>query len=420
MASIILPSRWTSQPQYQVEIAPEWKNHGAVLWTPSASVAGYDAANNILGVNSGLTSDAGTLGRAAVSDGSSTYGYVPINKVYEVLGFSLVVAIKPANTTQTNKVICGLSSTTDNDPLACITQEGTQLSLYFRNDAASVAITNASQPSLDVGLTTDWQIVCISVAPSAIKYFRNGIQATTRTGTSWSGGTNATFNRFGVGALVRSSIALHWAGQIAFAYEIPRALTDAEGIELTKHPWQIFRPQKRVLYFDVANGGGVTGTISATWENFTSSITGTTTVVGAISQTLSNFTSSIDGYPVTTGTIAQTLENYTSTISGSPIDSGTISQTLEDYTSNISGSIGSAVSGTIAVTLENFTQSAQGTTTVIGNMAVNLNDFTSAITGTTTVIGTSNISLDPFIMTANGYPGDVVLIRIRTLVGAGE
>ena len=144
---------------------------------------------------------------------------------------------------------------------------------------------------------------------------------------------------------------------------------------------------------------GVTGTISATWENFTSSITGTTTVVGTISQTLSNFTSSI---------------------SGSPVNSGTINQTLEDHISNMSGSVGSTVSGTIAVTLENFTQSAQGTTTVVGNIAVNLSNFVSSITGTTTVVGTSNITLEPFIMTANGYPGDAALIRIRTLVGAGE
>lgn len=411
MASLILPSRWRSQPQYPVEVSNEWANDLKNVFTPSGIVLAYGANSTKKPYSNGVgftSSSAGAGVQVSTSriiaglDNSTAFAAYSRDGATTATGSGRAFYCERSESTQIFKF--GIKNFS---PV-------TEVSFTFRNSSSQL-INSATSATINASLALNTAALVTKGSASRTIYADGvGNENTTNYANSFTAANDCRICGDAVDP------ASFYNGGVFYIALWGRSLSAEEIKELSKNPWQIFRPQKRVLYFDVANGGGVTGTISATWENFTSSITGTTTVVGAISQTLSNFTSSIDGYPVTTGTIAQTLENYTSTISGSPIDSGTISQTLEDYTSNISGSIGSVVSGTIAVTLENFTQSAQGTTTVIGNMAVNLNDFTSAITGTTTVIGTSNISLDPFIMTANGYPGDVVLIRIRTLVGAGE
>lgn len=132
----------------------------------------------------------------------------------------------------------------------------------------------------------------------------------------------------------------------------------------------------------------VTGTIARTNANDTSTASGTPTVVGTLATTNQNDTSSASGTPTVTGTLARTNANDTSTASGTTTVTGTIARTNQDDTSNASGSVGAAVSGTVAVTNQNDTSSASGTTAVTGTIArTNTND-TGAATGTTTVVGT--------------------------------
>ena len=150
----------------------------------------------------------------------------------------------------------------------------------------------------------------------------------------------------------------------------------------------------------VAAGGGVTGTLSVTLENFTSSINGTTTIVG---------------------TIAQTMAAFTSAITGTSEVPGTIAAVTEDAVGALEGEVGTGgPTGTIDGLGADFTASMTGTTTVVGISSAQMEDFLSSITGTTTVVGTIAITSDDMIMTANGFVGDAPSARFRTLVGMGE
>ena len=112
------------------------------------------------------------------------------------------------------------------------------------------------------------------------------------------------------------------------------------------------------------DSGGVSGTIAVTLANFTSTISGTTTVNGTIAVTLANHTSAISGTTTVVGTIAAALANFTSAISGSTMVSGTIAALLAAFTSAISGT--TTVVGTIAASLENLTSAISGT---VGDVA---------------------------------------------------
>lgn len=150
---------------------------------------------------------------------------------------------------------------------------------------------------------------------------------------------------------------------------------------LSANPWQLFS-NKRVLYFDFG-GGGVTGTLSVTLENFTSSINGTTTIVGTIAQTMAAFTSAITGTSEVPGTIAATTEAAVGALEGTvgtDGPTGTITGLVEDSMASMAGS--TSIVGTMNVTLEENTSSITGTTTVVGQMAASVADFVSSIYGT--------------------------------------
>lgn len=152
--------------------------------------------------------------------------------------------------------------------------------------------------------------------------------------------------------------------------------------EISINPWQLFKPQRQVLYFDIG-GGGVTGTLSVTLENFTSSINGTTTIVGTIAQTMAAFTSAITGTSEVPGTIAATTEAAVGALEGTvgtDGPTGTITGLVEDSMASMAGS--TSIVGTMNVTLEENTSSITGTTTVVGQMAASVAGFVSFIYGT--------------------------------------
>lgn len=153
-------------------------------------------------------------------------------------------------------------------------------------------------------------------------------------------------------------------------------------------------------YAVYSSGGGVTGTIAATWENFTSSINGTTTIVGTVAQTTANFTSAITGTSEVPGTLTATTEDDVGALEG---------------TAGIQGT-----TGTITGLVDDSTASMTGTTTVVGASSTQIGDFLSAVTGTTTIVGTLTGTSDNMVSTINGYVGTAPTERRRTLVGIGE
>lgn len=100
--------------------------------------------------------------------------------------------------------------------------------------------------------------------------YENGI--ITAGPTAHGGWTAATGNfRLGLdsggsGAACKSTIFLSLVWN--------RALTDSEAREITKNPWQIFKPEVRALYFDLPTGGAVTHDTSGALTGQGSTIAG--------------------------------------------------------------------------------------------------------------------------------------------------
>lgn len=226
----------------------------------------------------------------------------------------------------------------------------------------------------------------------------NGIRyATSSTGpTSVVAPATLVINGGDPDALIASCSGLH-STTLACGI-INRALTEAEIVRYSTQAgiWSLFKPIQRRIWASNA-GGGNTGTIAVTLENFTSSISGTTTIVGTINQTTANFTSSITGTPTITGTLASTMDAFTSSISGTAGE----------------------ITGTIAQTLEAFVSAFSGTTTIIGNMAASLEDVTSSITGTTTIVGTIAQTMADFTSSMSGFIGTQTA-RLLALMGVGS
>lgn len=239
-----------------------------------------------------------------------------------------------------------------------------------------------------------------------LRFYRDGILVGTYSTTKNSVWTLDTSLRL-------SSLA----GPLLF-YQHNRALLHSEVLSLHDNPWQIFRAKPRVLYFDV--GGGISGTLAVTLENFIGSITGTTTVTGTVNNTIDNVTSSITGTTGIVGTISNTLENNTSSIVGTVSIIGTISNTIEDFTSSISGALGESVTGNISVTLQDNTPDIIGTTAITGNISVTIDVYESDIVGTTTIVGTITQQMENITSSIHGFIGDEdIQARLRTLLGMG-
>jgi len=188
-------------------------------------------------------------------------------------------------------------------------------------------------------------------------------------------------------------------GKVFLARVYNKSKTAKQARDLADNAWRIYPPEDDTIWVPSA-AGGATGTIAATWEVFTSSINGTTTIVGSLSQTTANFTSSITGTSEVPGTLIATTEDAAGTLEG---------------TAGIQGT-----TGTITGLVGDSTASMTGTTTIVGTSATQVEDFLSAVTGTTTIIGILTGTSDNMVSTINGYVGEAPTARRRTLVGMGE
>lgn len=232
---------------------------------------------------------------------------------------------------------------------------------------------------------------------------------------SYPTNASAILHVFGSGANTR-----RLDSQIPYWYVHNRVLAREEVAEIARNPWQIFKRDPQILYFDVGSGIGSTGTISCILENYISSIVGTTTIVGSITNTLANHTSVITGTPSISGTLSSILDDNNSNISGTILITGTLSKTLDDFTSSISGALGQNVSGTISVTTEDNTSTITGSTAVTGTITVTVTLADATLDGTTTVLGTITQQMENFTSSIYGFTGAVgIQARLRTLLGMG-
>lgn len=82
--------------------------------------------------------------------------------------------------------------------------------------------------------------------------------------------TAASFNRSAVAGLLRASVALNQDIEAAFMFVVwNRALTDVECNLLSVNPWQIFAPQRRLVFVDTVAGGAANTNVTLSPASFT-------------------------------------------------------------------------------------------------------------------------------------------------------
>ena len=247
MASIILPSRWTSQPQYPVEI--DRANH----FGSRVAFAIYPEilkARHLLGLE--------TTGTVGIEPGV----FLPqANESYLEQAWGSQV------TSQEVTLFGQFASRTANTTGIAVSislggSDGIGLGVYpdFVGDefVAQYSLSNRYVGSGDVAKTRNKPRFAVLVASNGDqKLYSDGVQVLSRSdaiATFTSSFRVRVFRHIGQNYLASYTNANQFP--TALTGIINGRLTEGEVRELTANPWQIFRPQRRILYFDVASGGG--------------------------------------------------------------------------------------------------------------------------------------------------------------------
>lgn len=398
MAHIILPHRWTSQPKYPVGI--DWgnpltnglvfaHNHAqgvvdAVKGVSGTIGAGYGLEASMYGLGGNKTTTAGithTRRFSAYSDNVSLLSVFAVTSLF--------------NNTSTAYYLRPTTVSGSGIRHAPFTGGATIEAIAY----AYPDYTTSNTLSTTISANNHYALVQTFARNSSHALYSNGELAASSAGFNYA----YSFNSATIAQCTsdtRSGIQLLSAIWL-------RTLTRGEVIAISRNPWQIFKPLQRRIWVPVS-AGGVSGTLSITLDNLTSSISGTTTIVGTMGVSLASHTSSIQGSPTNVGTIEVLLADNTSSIQGSPVNVGSIAVALEVHTPSISGTVGGGVEGTLSPTLDNNTSSIQGSPVISGTMNTSLQDVSSSMQGTTTIVGTLAVTLDNFVSNINNFITGVV------------
>lgn len=181
--------------------------------------------------------------------------------------------------------------------------------------------------------------------------------------------------------------------------------------------------------------GGISGALSATLANATSTAAGTVAIEGTSSSTLddANVTAvgtilvsgELDttladvtlvavgqGAVATEGILDATLADVTSTAAGTILVSGASNQTLGGTGITATGAV--AISGELDSTLGDTTSTAAGTVNIDGALSSTLEDVTSTAAGTVSLFGVLSATLDNVTLLATGSGAAVTTGKLDT------
>jgi hypothetical protein len=230
MASIILPSRWTKQPQGVVEVDP--------------APLGFVRPRDVFAFNEGRLSDvdgryplsvtgtptigvAGSDKSAVFASGSSSYSTT--GNIAAVSGkASILVRVRPRTTAYI--FVAGV------DSFRIWTQAGTNWGTHNGNNLPS-------GEALPLNVWTTLLVATTATANTAY-FYRDGRYVGSTAGTGVPDISAARFSlndyrpAYGQGGACDISLAAIWDS----------LLPDSFAKEITRNPWQIFKPKKQVIY----------------------------------------------------------------------------------------------------------------------------------------------------------------------------
>lgn len=374
MAALLLPNRFTRQPQYRVRL------DRAHPLTRGIDIAFIDLeAPGLIGPATLTKVESPT--RVGAQYGLGWYFGAFGGDSFDAQNWPVLAA----GTEYTYLVVAQLTATGSIGHL--VDGDNSTLAFQFRVETTGAPsllgwntvpeVVTATGTVIPIG---EAQTIIARQTTTTCDVFQKGVKTATTAFTGTIAGQVA--NEYFVGTRSGST---NLKGSIGLLIRWNRAISDAEALEISRNPWQLFAASPRKMWFGF--GASSSGTSATTNANDTSSASGTTTVTGTVARTNANDTATASGVAgEATGTVAYTNANDTSTTSGTTTVLGTSAATNAADTSTASGT--QTVLGTLATTNANDALTASGAATIIGTSATtNAADTTSGSgTGTGPIV----------------------------------
>lgn len=407
MANLILPRRFTQQPQYPVEIDHNNPLTSGLVLTFSGAVLHDGVTGNMLTVTGSP--------RQEPRDGAVSL-YTSASA--DVLSLAIPAIATSEPVTVVSRSSCSVyNSTRKRVWRAAGASYGTQLAEDYSTGSLSVRslIRQTSTGSYQDATLSSGAIDANSWYDS--KCSHSGGTAPSVMDIGWTSGSSPSGNRreaitsFFIG---NSSSGLPFLGWIPYLYLYRRLVEDAEWEEIRRNPWQIFRRSPQVLYFDTAGGGATTGTGSLTTGATTASGTGTISHTGTGSLTTGATTLSGTGTLTHTGTGALTTLAATLAGAGVVAHFGTGDLTIAAVTVAGEGTVtqAGAVTGTGALTISAITASGTGVIAHTGTGSLQTSVVTLDGAGVLTHTGTGDLTTGATTLAGEGS-------TLGTITGTG-
>jgi hypothetical protein len=238
--AIILPTRWTRQPQYRVALDQRWVELGLNLaLLPQGNNFVDCSARNRQGSGGVRTQSTSGQGRTVLRT-SGNYAFRGL--MQNATTFSLIAVVKPTNIV--NEGVISISASASVTEAIQFTIRDSQIELICAN---SFVVATSANSGLVANRTHVIGLTYNHTAAQVI-FYCDGKQLNTAAVSA------PTFVVDGSGLLfVKQSGSEPYTGGLALHLDFATTLKPEHMIALTANPWQVFAPQKP-LYLSVAGG----------------------------------------------------------------------------------------------------------------------------------------------------------------------
>lgn len=422
MSSLILPQKWTRQPQVPVEI--DWSNPLA-----QRCVGAYLPANNNL-----------KAGGPSLIVSNFGVGYTFLRTSSQHITIPLT---SPISLTSSGATLIGIFNSTDIAAGQCafaLTDGGSHFSVLLRGDLAgdpiSVASWNTSGssfrqfrgPSYASGVN-----YVVAITTDTAGNFDIYLDGVLQSGSYTNGGTipSVSMTKLEIGASTGTGDFL--SGSVFSALAFKGRLNQQEIKVLSDNPWQIFKSQSRRIFVASAGGGDATATITGVSG---SAQVGTVSTSGNASVSLpgasgagsvGNVVASVSAATAITGVNGAGQVGNTTQTGAANVAVSTVAGTGQVGTVSASG-IG-APDGNVAITgiagtgqVGTLAASGNGAVSITGIAATgSVGSVTPSVTVTTTItgaIGTGSVGTTTQTGAANATVSSAVGIGLVGTVSA--
>lgn len=395
MAAIILPHRWTRRPSGNAEI--NWSNplaNGIV-------VALIPGANEAVRGGPVVIANGGALAPRPHGLGFTGSAWLSDDVAYAPNGY---VGVGTANLT--DLVVTELTGNATNFSYACGSYSGATdgVMITLRHSAVSehwgVYAGGSVIDSTEAGVIGAGAHTFAFTRDGSTQYlYRNGVL---RNSVSAANAATSTA-QFCIGNILTSggSFSVGPTANIALALRFQRFLGASEIAELTRAPWQLFRPLRRRLYFaPPAGAAAITGDAALVEANDVLTSAATVAITGtAALQEANDALSAFSGVTVTgTATIQESDDLLTA-------QGGTASfatATLQEQNDVLDSAVAVLVTGTAALVEGNDALSAAASVSITATLsAQEQNDVLSAEGGSASFAVTTLLEHDD-VLAATG------------------